>query len=162
MEKTYEFVGITSRPFFVRELSFDGGSPKEIRERCEREIEDACANHKNPIVRIRLVGTIAGGFGSADMPLQMLINRYSDRAVLDFDSSKLVDTQVERGIAEIRSTKEGGSSVKEMGMAMLLSKLKDEKLDSGMRITDMFNILSSDSKKEKILAEAIELLESPN
>jgi DNA repair exonuclease SbcCD nuclease subunit len=160
VKKSYEFVEIESRPFFVRELSFTGGSPKEIRERCEREIEDACAKHKNPIVRIRLVGTMAGGFGNADMPLQMLINKYSDRAVLDFDSSKLVDTNVEKGIAEIRSTKEGGTSVKEMGISMLLSKLKEEKLDSAIRVTDMFNILSSDSKKEKVLAEAMELLES--
>ena len=48
-------------------------------------------------MRIRLVGTIAGGFGSADMPLQMLINKYSDRVVLDFDSSKLVDTAGREG-----------------------------------------------------------------
>ena len=41
-KKSYEFVEIESRPFFVRELDFDGGSPKEMRERCEREIEDAC------------------------------------------------------------------------------------------------------------------------
>ncbi len=159
LKGSYEFVEIESRPFFVRELSFDGASPKEIRERCEREIEDACRRHRNPIVRIRLVGTIAGGFGSADMPLQMLINRYSDRAVLDFDSSKLVDTAVERGIAEIRSTKEGGSTVKEMGMNMLLSKLKEENLDSKIRVFDLFNVLSADSKKEKVIAEAMELLE---
>ena len=94
------------------------------------------------------------------MPLQMLINKYSDRVVLDFDSSKLVDTEVEKGIAEIRSTKEGGSTVKEMGMNMLLSKLKEEKLDTKVRISDLFTVLSADSKKEKVLAEAMELLEA--
>jgi hypothetical protein len=91
----------------------------------------------------------------------MLINKYSDRAVLDFDSSRLIDTQVEKGIAEIRSTKEGGSTVKEMGMSMLLSKLKEEDLGH-VGVSDMFNILSADSKKEKVLAEAMELLESGN
>jgi DNA repair exonuclease SbcCD nuclease subunit len=159
-KKSYEFVEIESRPFFVHELEFKAATPKEIRERCEKEIEESCRRHKNPIVRIRLVGTIAGGFGSADMPLQMLINKYSDRVVLDFDSSKLVDTEVEKGIAEIRSTKEGGSTVKEMGMNMLLSKLKEEKLDTKVRISDLFTVLSADSKKEKVLAEAMELLEA--
>ena len=81
------------------------------------------------------------------MPLQMLINKYADRLVLDFDSSKLVDTQVEKGIEEIRSNKEGGSTVKEMGMSMLLSKLKEEKLDSDIRVSEIFNILSADCKE---------------
>lgn len=158
--RSYEFVEIESRPFFVRELNFKGGSPKEIKERCEKEIEDVLTGRIDPILRIRLVGTIAGGFGSADMPLQMLINKYTDRIVLDFDSSKLVDTQVEKGIEEIRSNKDGGSTVREMGINMLLSKLKEDSIDSNMRVSDMFNILSADSKKEKVLAEAMELLES--
>ncbi len=160
IKKSYEFVEIESRPFLVSELVFKGGSPKEIKDRCEKEIENALTGRIDPILRIKLVGTIAGGFGSADMPLQMLINKYSDRVVLDFDSSKLVDTQVEKGIAEIRSTKEGGSSVREMGINMLLSKLKEDKLDSKIRVSDLFNILSADAKKEKVLAEAMELLES--
>lgn len=41
-KKSYEFVEIKSRHFSVRELSFDGASPKEVKERCEREIEYAC------------------------------------------------------------------------------------------------------------------------
>jgi DNA repair exonuclease SbcCD nuclease subunit len=161
-KKSYEFVEIESRRFFVKELNFDAAAPKEIKDRCEKEIDEICANHKYPIMRIKLVGTIAGGFGTADMPLQMMINKYADRVVLDFDSSKLVDTQMEKGIAEIRSTKEGGSTVKEMGMNMLLSKLKEDKLDSKIRVSDLFNVLSTDSKKEKVLAEAMELLESNN
>jgi DNA repair exonuclease SbcCD nuclease subunit len=161
-KRSYEFVEIKSRSFFVRELAFDGASPKEVKERCEREIEDACEKHSNPILRIKLIGTIANGFGSADMPLQELINRYSDRVVLDLDSSKLVDTQVEKGIAEIRGAKDGSSSVKEMGIGMLLSKLKEDGLDSKIRVSDLFNVLSADSKKDKVMAEAMELLESGN
>jgi DNA repair exonuclease SbcCD nuclease subunit len=158
--KTYEFVEIECRRFFVRELAFDNASPKEVRDRCQKEIEDVCDKNKNPILRLKLTGTIASGFGSTDMPIQMMVNKYADRLVLDFDSSKLVDPKVEKGIEEVRSAKEGNSSVKEMGMSMLLEKLKADGLDSKIRVTDLFNVLSSDSKKEKAIAEAMELLES--
>jgi hypothetical protein len=47
-----------------------------------------------------------------------------------------------------------------MGMNMLLSKLKEDGVDSKIRASDLFNILSSDSKKDKVLAEAMELLET--
>lgn len=162
MDKSYEFVEIESRPFIVKELSFKDASPKDVKDRCESAIEEACKGRKNPIIRLRLIGNIGGGFGGTDMPLQMLINKYSDRLVLDLDSSKLVDVKLEKGIEEVRSSKEGGSTVKEMGMNMLISKLKEEKLDERVRVTEMFNVLGADSKKEKVLAEAMELLESRN
>ena len=54
-EKSYEFIEIKSRPFLVRELAFENISPKEMKERCEQEIEEACSRQDNPIVRIRLV-----------------------------------------------------------------------------------------------------------
>ncbi|MDE1865964.1 MAG: DNA repair exonuclease [Candidatus Micrarchaeota archaeon] len=158
-KRSYEFVPIESRPFVVKELDFKGASPRELKERCEREIDEISKKHNNPIVRVKLTGTIASGFGSADMPLQELINRYSNSLVLDLDSSKLVDTQVEKGILEVREAKGGGSSVREMGVSMLLSRMKEEGLDSKIRVSDLFTVLSSESKKEKVLAEAMELLE---
>jgi len=157
--KTYEFIKIVSRRFFVRNIKVEGIGPKEIKDRCEREIEAVLKDYENPIVRIKVEGTIAAGFGNVDMPMQMLINKYSDRVVLDFDTSKLVNSDLERGIEEIRSTKDGGATVKELGMGMLLSRLKEEKLADSIRVSELFGILSSDVKKEKAIAEAMEMLE---
>lgn len=157
--KTYEFIKINSRVMFARDLHFDEADPNEIKKRCEQEIESILAKgHDRPIIRLKLDGTLASGFDSTDMPLQTVMVKYSDRAIMDIDSAKLINRELESRIDEVRESRDGGSSIKERGMQMLMERLREQKVED-IDAPELFRILSSDSKKEKIIAQAIELLD---
>ena len=156
---TYEFIKIKSRPFVSIDLDFGMARPKGVKERCEREIESIInSNDTKPIIRLKLRGTIESGFGNTDMPLQSIMMRYSQKAVIDIDSSKLVNPELQSSIEGLRDNKIGSMPVKELGMKMLSAKLKEQKFDDKLDYEQLFGILSNDSKKEKVLKEAMEFL----
>lgn len=157
--KVYEFVKINSRRMFARTLNFDDARPEDIKSGCEKVVEDLLAQSgKNPIIRLKIVGTIASGFDSTDMPLQAIALKYMDRATMDIDSSKLVNKELESRIDEIRDTRDGGASIHELGMNMLVEKLKEQKFSDEINAGELFQLLSSDSKKDKVIAQALEML----
>lgn len=158
-DSSHRFVEIGSRPFFVAELAFEDATPKSVLERSEAEIERILsANREKPILRLRLEGTIAKGFTNTDLPLRSLVSKYTQKIILEIDSSKLKSPDAEKEIEQLREGNIGGTSVKELGMGIFISKLKEQKFDEGISASKLFEILSSGNAKEKVLKEADELL----
>ncbi len=158
---TYEFKTIPSRTFVARHIKVDSVAPKELVEKCESEIEKALATDKDkPIVKLYLEGTVADGFNTADMPLHTLSARYSERCYLDIDYSKLTTPDLEKDIEELRGNRIGESSVKELGMRTFLENLKGQKFDDRIDAARLFEILSSNGNKEKIMKEVNDYISS--
>jgi DNA repair exonuclease SbcCD nuclease subunit len=158
----YQFVKINSRQLFFRNIKFEGAQPGELEKRCEKEIDEILAISKPmPIIKLKLQGTTDHGFNSTDMPIQSLIVKYSKKAIMDVDN-RLVNPDVQSDIESLRDNKIGGMPVKELGMNILGSKLKEQKFDEKFNYTDLFNILCDTSKKEKVLKDAIDFLEKPS
>lgn len=156
---TYEFIKINCRQLVFRSIKVQSGSPKEIKDRCESEIEQILSkSKKNPIIRIKLEGTIEKGFSNSDLPLHSLIVKYNQKAVIEFDNSKLVDPELQSNIEGIRENRIGELPVKELGMNIFGEKLKEAKFDPGIDYSALFEILSDASKKEKVISTAIEFL----
>ncbi|MCW6160211.1 MAG: DNA repair exonuclease [Candidatus Micrarchaeales archaeon] len=158
---SHRFIEIDSRPFFSINLKFEDATPKAVLERSDAEIEKVLsAGGDRPILKLHLEGTIAKGFTNTDMPLRSLSSKYSQRLMLEIDSSKLRSPDAEKEIEQIREGNIGGTSVKELGMGIFISKLKEQNFDSGINASRLFEILSSGNSKEKVLKEADELLSS--
>jgi DNA repair exonuclease SbcCD nuclease subunit len=158
---TYEFIKIECRQFVSRTIEFNEVKPSELKERCEKELDSILASSKhNPIIRLKLKGTIDRGFGNSDMPTNSIITRYSQNAVVEIDSSKLVNPSMQESIENLRENKIEGMPVKELGMSILGSKLKEQKFDDKINYIQLFNMLSSDTKKEKIIKEVTDFLSS--
>ena len=96
------------------------------------------------------------------MPLHSLLVKYSSKAIIEIDSSRLMNPETQSDIENLRDNKIGNMPVKELGMNILGSKLKEQKFDEKINYSELFNILSSESKKEKALKEASEFLNSSN
>jgi DNA repair exonuclease SbcCD nuclease subunit len=157
---THEFRPINSRKFIVIDIKIDDASPKLVTKHCEDEIEKVIARHKDrPIIRIKLQGSIASGFTSIDMPLRSIVSKYSQKAIVEIDSSKLKSATGGDGIKGLQEGETWGMTIKELGMTTFVSKLKDGKLDSGFDARRLFEILSSDQNREKTLKSALEMLE---
>ncbi|HVC57905.1 MAG TPA: DNA repair exonuclease [Candidatus Acidoferrales bacterium] len=161
---TYEFIEIATREFVVRNLEFSDATPKEVDQRCEAEIESILSHGSaKPIIKINLKGTIKSGFTGSDMPIHALLLKYSEKAVLEIESGKLVSPEVQMDIEGIRENKIGEMPIKELGMNIFSARLKELDYDqSSISASDLFNILSTAQNKEKAVKEAMELLDSSN
>ncbi|MGD0510210.1 MAG: metallophosphoesterase family protein [Candidatus Micrarchaeaceae archaeon] len=156
---THEFIKINSRPLVFRNMEFELANPKAVKEACEKEIEQIIEKAKQkPIIKLRLEGTIDKGFSNVDMPLHSILVKYSSKAIIEIDSSRLINPDTQGEIENLRDNRIGNMPVKELGMRILSAKLKEQKFDENLNYTELFNILAADTKKEKALKEAMDFL----
>ena len=161
-DSSYEFIHIDSRTFVCKEMKFDSAKPGEVLKLCDDEIGSIIASAGNghkPIIRIKLVGSLGEGVTSADVPIRVLTGKYSSLAYLEIDSSRLVSPDVVKGMEEVREGRLGDVPVKELGMRMFASRLRENKFEIGVDGTKLFEALSGDKSKEKAMKEAQELLD---
>ena len=157
---SYEFIEVKTREFAVRNVEFSDATPKEVGQRCEAEIESILAKSRaKPIIKINLKGTIQSGFTGTDMPIHALMLKYSERAVLDIDSSKLISPEVQMDIEGIRENRLGDLPIKELGISIFSARLKELGFDQATSASELFNILSGGQNKEKAVKEAMEFLD---
>jgi DNA repair exonuclease SbcCD nuclease subunit len=156
---SYDFVRINSREFVSKIVHFKDAEPKDVLDRCESEINAILSKSSGkPIIRLVLEGTIKDGFTNLDMPIQAVASRYSNDIALSIDSSRLVSLELESGIENIRESRIGNVPIKEMGISLFVAKLKEMGFDEPSMASELFEILSSSSNKEKVTKEAEEFL----
>ncbi len=161
--RAYEFIKIKCRRMVFREIFFDDASPKALKDAIKLEIDQIISENKEmPIIKLRLIGKIAAGFSSIDMPIRPIISEYSNQCILDIDSSKLTSEEQDRQIDDIRAAHQGGNSIKEQGEIVLGQKLAEQGFDRKIDAFELFNILSSQGKKDSIIERAISILNSNN
>ncbi len=159
--RSWDFIEINSRAMYAETVELDEAQPSLLLKRCEEVIERSIARGKpNPIIRIKVIGSIAEGFSKTDMAVQSLIMKFTGRAVIEIDQSRLVSEETERRTDEIRSLKAGGATVKEMGLAMLAERLKSDGFPGNIDVSELFVVLSSQSKKEKVIEDAAAMLDA--
>ncbi|MGC8669678.1 MAG: metallophosphoesterase family protein [Candidatus Micrarchaeia archaeon] len=159
--KTYEeqFIKIDSRPFKSLHITFKDAKPSDIEKRCIEEIDNAIkstndSKNRTPIIRVVMEGTIEKGSSMSDMMLNTIAKRYSSKAVLNIDASKLESPDIAMSIEGVRESKLSGMPIKDLGLSMLSGRLKELGFE-GPNAIDLFNILSSQDSKEKVQKEAL-------
>lgn len=156
---THEFISINSRRFVVKHLKFEDAKPAEVADSAIVAIESELGKRdEKPIIKLYLEGKIAHGFTSADVSINNTVRRYLDRAHIDVDASRLRNIELEGEIESLRENKIGNMSVRELGMGMLVSRLKELEFDGDIDVSELFNILSSEESKERIIKRAEELI----
>ncbi len=160
---SHEFKQINSRKFVCVDIKVSGLMPKDIVQKCESEIENILSKNKDkPIIRLKISGEFAEGFSNSDIQLRNIIVRYSNKAYLEIDSSKLKSSDSDKSIEDLREGIIGGVSMRELGISTFIGKLKEQKVDESIDMNKLFEILSSSGSKEKIIKMANELLEEKN
>ncbi|MGC8651881.1 MAG: metallophosphoesterase family protein [Candidatus Micrarchaeia archaeon] len=158
-----QFIPINSRPFKSLHIRFSGATPSEIESGCDAAIKGAVEELRDssgriPIVRLVVEGTAAKGLGASDLLLNALAKRYSEKAILSIDVSRLESPEVAMSIDGVRNSRLGGMPIKELGLAMFAKRLKELGY-GGSDAAELFVILSSEGSKEKVLKEAEKHLE---
>lgn len=159
LSNKHEFVQINSREFAVLHVKMNDATPTAVAEECESAIKKELASHKGkPIIKLIVEGRLAHGYTGADLLLHSIAKKHSAEAVMDIDSSKLETPELELQIDDVRSGKLGGMPLKDTGMQMLSSRLKEYKYSGKIDAAKLFELLSGDASKEKTLKAALESL----
>lgn len=154
----HEFVAIKSRPFEALHVSFDEANPEGLYKTCERDIGESIARMGgNPVVKLVIEGNVAKGFHAIDMPTRALRLKFMGMAHLEIET-RLKDPEVDRDIGEIQEGRLEGMSIRDLGMGIFSSKLKENGFTERVNHAELFNALSR-SKKEKALSEAAKLFD---
>ncbi len=156
---SYKFIEIKTRPYSTSSIKVDDAKPSDLIERCEAEISKALSRENTkPIIRIKITGTLAKGFDKADLQVHALAMKYADKAFLAIDISGISSPGTELMIDELREGKIDDIPIKELGMLTMIKKLKDSGAEQSLNYSELFNLLSNQASKEKVLKSANELL----
>jgi DNA repair exonuclease len=154
----HTFVPTGSRRFVVKRIEAEEATPESVGRLCETALESAMSGaNDNPVIKLYVSGKIAGGFTITDMPIHNVVRRYSDRAYIEVDSSGLRSDEMQEDIENLRDSKIGELSIRELGESILFSRLKEVGFDSDIDVSELFNILSTQAREKAIKDAALML-----
>jgi len=113
-----EFRPIASRQLFHSILTFDAAKPDEIRKMVEAEALRLLKGAPEPLVKIVVKGTLAPGFGTADLSMPNMGGNV-------FIDNGMNSENLKERIAQIKLSREKKLSAKQQGMEILRKKLKE-------------------------------------
>jgi len=149
----WRFKSISARPFFYEKINVTGLRPNEIAVAILQKINEYLRKEydKKPLLRIRLEGTFAEGFSTADLNITSIIKDHADKLILSIDKSRLVSTLFEQQTELLSDLKEKKISIDQLGMHILKTNLKEG--ISAAKLETLFNLLANSDleKVEEIL-----------
>jgi len=161
--KSYSFIPIESREFFVEKIDVKDKDANQIQTEIEQSIEKILKNSKDkPVIRIVLEGELKHGYKNVDLDMIDILKRYKEKAVLEISKNKIEDTQSQEGIDSLRKGTFENVSIKDYGLSIFIEQLKKSDYSLKKSPTELFEMLSSDQKKDKIISEIIEILFAKN
>ncbi|MEM3661783.1 MAG: hypothetical protein QXG73_03075, partial [Candidatus Micrarchaeaceae archaeon] len=153
---TYKFVEIHSRPFVSVKLQVGSKTPNEIKEAIENEIGSIAAKYsEKPVIRIVLEGKIRSGFSKSDIDIYEIIKENADKAFVEISRQGLEDEELSININSLRSGSLENISIKDFGLSIFLESIKKQGYSLKISPAELFEILSGDSSKEKIINKAM-------
>ncbi len=156
--KTYTFNKISSRPFSLIRLDIEGKEPKTITENIQLAIEAEIKNNKTnkkPIIKVEITGKMKEGFKPIDINLAS-ISSHSDDAIIEITKNNVEEISNGKEAEELRSGNMENISIKDYGLSIFLEKLSKSKYSLAASPSKLFDILSSDDKKEVIIKTAMD------
>ncbi len=155
---TYSFRKINSRKFFMVKVDVNDLTPREIANHLvERISEIAAGNQEKPIIRVVLEGKLKEGFKSIDLGLKGISDSYSGNAIVEITKSG-IEGRESKEAEEIRTGMLGNASIRDYGVGIFIKKLAENKYNLGLSPSLLFDILSSEEKKETAISRALELI----
>lgn len=151
-----EFREVETRPFFYEEVKLKGASINDISSIAKEVIESILKKQskKEPIIKLKLTGTLAKGLQSTNLDVQNIIDDFKGKAIVEVDKDFEL-TSLKEKIERLRSLREQKLSVKELGMETLKEKLKEYNFKMDSDAETLFNLLSEEKDLEKALKKLL-------
>lgn len=171
-EIKWNFVELKSvRDFFYEKKEFDEATPNQVEKWIMELLEDILGRQlknreKRPIVRIRLLGTLAKGASKSEIGLRRIEEKFEEDLLLSIKSGELSSPELEEKTQFLRDLRQEKISMKERGLRILESNLDEMDYDQRFDPRNLFELLSEDrvddafddisDRLEKLTKEALE------
>ncbi len=157
---TYTFHKITSRPFSLIKIDIEDKDPKTITDSIQKAIESTIINNttkQKPIIKIEMTGKIKKGFKPIDINLGAISIERND-AIIEITKNNVEEVKASEEAEEIRARRMENMSIKDYGISIFLEKLSNNKYSLSLSPSKLFDILSSDERKETAVNNAMKEL----
>ncbi len=159
-KRSADFHEIHTRPFVFKQLEFKAAHPAEVEKACREFLEKVAQEHADemPLVKLKLVGTLAPGLSASTLDVTKLEKEYADKIILNVDK-QVGALEMREKIELLRRIREEKAGAKEMGLDVLKKLLKqngaEKELGGPQEIEELFELLSQgevEKAVEKVLA----------
>ncbi|MBS3062380.1 MAG: DNA repair exonuclease [Candidatus Diapherotrites archaeon] len=151
--KKLEFVELPrQRRLFYHKERFNAVLPQQVAEKAEQLIQADLATNGNgmpPMIRLKLVGSLAKGHSQADIPLSELEKKYEGKAIFSLDKD-FVSVDFKKKIAELRELQQSRKSLAQMGLDMLEKNLEETDFNKAFDARRVFELLAEDKLDEAL------------
>lgn len=156
---TYTFHKINSRKLIVVKLSLDTADPDRLSQEIKESINKALASEVGkPVVRVEIDGTLSKGMRSIDADYQAIIKSYDGRAIVEIKKPGIEAIEASTDVDSLRKGSLENMSVKDYGLGIFVEKLKQNNYDLAISPTELFELLSADTSKDKTIKNVLEEL----
>ncbi len=155
---THTFQKINSRKFLMAKINVEGMDPSQVRGSIEKAIEGISARgFELPIIRVALEGRLREGFKSIDIGTKGIIESHSGGAILEITKAG-IEGRDSKESEELRSGVMDNIPIRDYGLSLFMEKLAKGRYDLEISPSRLFEVLSSEAKKEAIIKEALDLI----
>ncbi len=150
----YEFVELRNvRDFYYQELTFDGISVPQLNEAVKAKIREFLERPRRnaaklPLVRLRLLGTLAKDASRNDFDEDSIAEEFSDRALVSIGKEDLVAPGLEEKVKFLRELRERRLPVEEMAIQLLEENLRDMSYPQTFEVRMLYHLLIEDRMDE--------------
>jgi DNA repair exonuclease SbcCD nuclease subunit len=156
---SYTFHKINSRKFVLAKVELEGKDPARVASDIRKAIDGAVQDGTQaPVVRVELTGSMKKGSRSIDVDFNGIVKDYQGRAIVEISKPGMETIETSTDVDSLRKGSLENMSVKDYGLGIFLEKLKQGKYELGVGPSDLFDLLSEEGSKDKVIKKALEEL----
>ena len=154
---SYSFRKIKSRRFTVAKVNAEGKAADELEAEIRKAVDSALKPGEVPIIRVEISGAMKKS-RSIDVDFHGIINEYQGKAIVEIAKPGMEAIEANTDVDALRKGSLENMSVKDYGLGIFVEKLKGNKYELGISPTELFDLLSEDGSKDKVIKKALEEL----
>jgi len=161
----YEFIELKStRDFYYEEMRFEGVSVPRLNEAVRAKVVELLKRpRKNlgklPLIRVRLVGTLAREASRSDFDERAITQEFADIALVVVSKGDLVAPGLEEKLQLLRELKERRMSIDETAMALLEDNLREAGYTQIFDVRALYGLLV-EGREEEALRNVLGVVEN--
>jgi len=151
-----EFIELRSpRDFYYEEMRFEGMSVPQLNEAVRVKVRELLKRpRKNlgklPLIRVRLVGTLAKEASRSEFDERAITQEFADMALVVVSKGDLVAPGLEEKLQLLRELKERRMSIDETAMALLESNLREAGYTQIFDVRTLYGLLVEGREEEAL------------
>ena len=162
---SYEFIELTSpRDFYYEEMKFQGVSVPQLNEVVKAKVRELLERprknpEKLPLIRLRLMGTLAKEASRTDFDERVISQEFAARALVVVSKGDLIAPGLEEKIQLLRELKERRMSIDETAMALLEDNLREAGFAPIFDVRALYGLLVEE-REDEALQKVFDVIEN--